>query len=74
MALTLDQLIERRSEIITLMGESGGVKSVSVDGMSVSTDWRDELSAIEQEIARLRTAPNSFGLRFAQLVPPGGGG
>jgi hypothetical protein len=56
------------------MADAGGVTHVSIDSMSVSTDYGASIAAVDAEIARLRQPNSSFGMRTVKLVPPGGGG
>ena len=48
--------------------------SVSVDGNSVTQrSLREQIEAANYQASRTAASQNCFGLRFAQIVPPGTG-
>lgn len=72
--MTLAELQTLRDTLVDELSTSGGVTSVSSDGMSVSVDRKAQLDAIDAEIRRVgRTNPFAC-MAKRQIVPPGGGG
>ena len=73
---TVEELLEQRAALVADITVNGAITSVSVDGMSFTQDRRQQLAALDSEIARLQsvTPNNRLGIRFYQIVPPGGGG
>ena len=52
-----------------------GIASTSVDGTSVTKQpLRDRLAVADRQVGATAVDKSHFGLRFTQLIPPGGGG
>lgn len=52
-----------------------GVRSVTVDGLSVTKEpLKDRIEVADRAKRAQAAGANTMGLRFTRLVPPGGGG